>query len=63
MVSPAGCINCHEQKEEKGGRDKKRRKNCNTVHVFLVFLRESRILFLKKKKLNNTKYIPTHLSH
>jgi len=52
-----------EKKKRKGGGEKKEKKreriSCITIHVFLLFLRASKILILIKNNLKNTKNILT----
>ena len=50
-------------KRGTGGQIQRRRERIVTVHIFLAFIHRSRIIFLKTNNLENTKHIPTHLSH
>ena len=47
------------RQEEK---EKKKKRIANTIHVFLLFLHANKILIFIKNNMENTKYIPTHLS-
>jgi hypothetical protein len=50
------------QEGRGGGRKKRKKRTANTIHVFLLFLHASKILIFIKNNMENTKYIPTHLS-